>query len=331
MSARSLATLLLDWYARCGRDLPWRTKGGAHPDPYVVLVSEFMLQQTTVKTVIPYFARFMSRFPTLKSLADADIEDVYACWQGLGYYTRARSLHASAQMIAAAGQWPQTPAEALRLKGFGNYTAASFVALAFNRPAVVVDGNVRRIMCRMFALNPQNSDFENTVFKSAAKISDTEHAADYASALMDLGALICTPKKPQCRVCPWQRRCLSAGRPDIEQILPHTKPEKKLRFGTVRLIFNPRGEVFIRRRTEKGLLSGLWEFPWTDNEPPFAAETCVTHTFTHIRLTLRLSERRATAAPTEGVFVSPAELARYPLSTLMKKVWRAHLKSAAKS
>ena len=152
--SNDLSKLLLNWYDKNGRRLPWRVRGGAHPDPYVILVSELMLQQTTVKTVIPYFQRFMERFPTVQSLAEAPLEEVYFYWQGLGYYTRARSLHATAGIIVSqyGGKFPQTRQEVLKLKGIGSYTVASFLALAFNQPETVVDGNVIRIICRLYNL-----------------------------------------------------------------------------------------------------------------------------------------------------------------------------------
>ena len=152
MSKQTLSNLLLEWYNQNGRNLPWRVKGGPHPDPYVILVSELMLQQTTVKTVIPYFHRFMERFPTIADLAAAPLEEVYFYWQGLGYYTRARSLHATAQTIIEqyGGRFPDNRQDVLKLKGIGEYTVASFLALAFNQPETVIDGNVIRIICRMY-------------------------------------------------------------------------------------------------------------------------------------------------------------------------------------
>ena len=303
--------------------MPWREKGGAHHDPYAVLVSEVMLQQTTVATVIPYFERFMKIFPTIQSLAQASIEEVYQYWQGLGYYTRARSLHATAQIIAKQG-WPQTLKEALKLKGLGTYTAASFLALAFNHPETVVDGNVIRIICRLYHLKQPIKEILPQIHELAAKITDEKNPADYASAIMDLGALICTPKNPQCLLCPWQKYCQSFGKKDIEEI-PLLKRQKKIeKKGFIYLIFNPRGEVFIRKRTEKGLLSGLWEFPWDDTSTirPNAKKTdkSVTHIFTHIKLTLQICICQSDTAPMEGVFVAPTSLSDYPMSTLMKKI-----------
>ena len=323
MEKAALSTLLLRWYQENGRDLPWRVKGGAHHNPYAVLVSEIMLQQTTVATVVPYFERFMEKFPTIQSLAQASIEEIYKYWQGLGYYARARSLLATAQIIAKQG-WPQTLKEALSLKGLGTYTAASFLALAFNLPKTVVDGNVIRIISRLYHLTEPVKEILPKIHKLAEDIADKDHPADYASAIMDLGALICTPKNPQCLLCPWQKHCQSFGKKDIEEI-PLLKRQKKIeKKGFVYLIFNPKGEVFIRKRTEKGLLSGLWEFPWDDTSTirPNAKKTdkSVTHIFTHIKLTLQICICQSNTAPTEGVFVAPASLSGYPMSTLMKKI-----------
>ena len=193
---KKLSDLLLEWYQIYGRDLPWRVKGGAHPDPYVILVSEFMLQQTTVKTVIPYFARFMERFPNIKTLAHATEEEVYTYWQGLGYYTRAKSLHKTAQIIMNdfGGIFPTKKEDVLKLKGIGEYTVASFMSLAFNQPEPVIDGNVIRIICRMYGLLEPVEKIMPAIRKKALELQSIEHPADYASAIMDLGALICTPK-----------------------------------------------------------------------------------------------------------------------------------------
>lgn len=218
--SNDLSKLLLNWYDKNGRRLPWRVRGGAHPDPYVILVSELMLQQTTVKTVIPYFQRFMERFPTVQSLAEAPLEEVYFYWQGLGYYTRARSLHATAGIIVSqyGGKFPQTRQEVLKLKGIGSYTVASFLALAFNQPETVVDGNVIRIICRLYNLTEPVDEIAGLIRQKAEALTDRTCPADYASAIMDLGAGICTPKNPQCLLCPWQNFCRARGLENLENI-----------------------------------------------------------------------------------------------------------------
>ena len=332
MSKSELSTLLLKWYSLNGRDLPWRIKGGAHPDPYVILVSEFMLQQTTVKTVIPYFERFMKRFPTIESLAQADLEEIYLYWQGLGYYTRARSLHTTAQIIMNDynGKFPQTKQEILKLKGFGPYTVASFLALAFNQPETVIDGNVTRIICRLYHLTEPTDKITDKIRKLAGELTDSAHASDYASAIMDLGALVCTPKNPLCNQCPWSDFCQSKNLPDLEKIPYKTKIAKTEKNGFVYLIFNDKDQIFIRKRTEPGLLTGLYEFPW--NETPLYPETQdtglnISHIFTHIKLTLNIQILHKDNLPINGTFVSIDELKNYPFSTLMKKIiatWLQH-------
>lgn len=327
MADTDLSTLLLKWYDANGRSLPWRVKGGAHPNPYVILVSEFMLQQTTVKTVIPYFHRFMDRFPTIQALAAADIEEVYQLWQGLGYYTRARSLHTTAQMIVNdfGGKFPEQRQDVLKLKGIGAYTVASFLALAFNQPETVIDGNVMRIIARLYHLIDSLDDIADTIRLKAEALTSHEHPADYASAIMDLGATVCTPKNPQCLLCPWAKYCQSKGAADVEQIPIRRKLEKKEKHGSIYLIYNSKDEVLIRKRTEKGLLSGLYEFPWTDEGVLFVdaedTQNEVTHVFTHFKLTLRIYKLRNETSPIcDGFFIFPETLKNYPFSTLMKKV-----------
>lgn len=329
MKENNLADLLLLWYAKYGRDLPWRIKGGAHPNPYVVLVSEFMLQQTTVKTVIPYFYRFMERFPTVFDLASASLEDVYALWQGLGYYTRARSLHATAKMIANEfhGEFPKNKTDVLKLKGMGPYTVASFLALAFDEPETVVDGNVMRIMARLYHLTKPLDEIGDKIREKAASLLSKEHPADYTSAVMDLGATVCTPKKPQCLLCPWKDFCNSKDDKNLEQIPMRKKTEKLEKSGSVYLIYNSLGEVLIRKRTEKGLLSGLYEFPWCDDGKIFpkakSIDKTVTHIFTHIKLNLKIYTLKTDSSPIEdGFFVHPDKLHQYAFSTLMKKIWK---------
>ena len=328
MSKQTLSNLLLDWYNQNGRNLPWRVKGGPHPDPYVILVSELMLQQTTVKTVIPYFHRFMERFPTIADLAAAPLEEVYFYWQGLGYYTRARSLHATAQTIMEqyGGRFPDNRQDVLKLKGIGEYTVASFLALAFNQPETVIDGNVIRIICRMYGFTEPVEKIMPLIREKAQALTSTKHPADYASAIMDLGAGVCTPKKPQCLLCPWQKHCQSKNRPDIENIPNRTKPAKKEKHGSAYLICNRTGDVLIRNRMEKGLLSGLYEFPWRDegNCPELnnAVDTGrkVIHVFTHFKLTLKIYRVQRELPFADGFFTTFSDLGSYPFSTLMKKV-----------
>ena len=324
-----LTNLLLEWYKVNGRDLPWRVKGGAHPDPYAVLVSEFMLQQTTVKTVKDYFEKFMKNFPSVKSLAEASLEEVYQSWQGLGYYTRARSLHQTAQMVCQnfKGIFPDTKEKVLQLKGIGAYTAASFLAFAFNKPETVVDGNVIRVICRLYHLTEPSVDIMQDIRQKAENLTSKEHPADYASAIMDLGATICTPKKPQCFRCPWQGYCRSKGKKDLEQIPYRKRISPISKEGFVYIIRNRKGQVFVRKRPEKGLLSGLYEFPWSEKKLyKRAKETdiVVTHSFTHFHLVLHLlfvSKDKVEG----GEYIYLEDFLKYPSSTLMKKVFKTLL------
>ena len=317
--------LLLSWYEKNGRELPWRFKGGAHPNPYIVLVSELMLQQTTVKTVLSYFDKFIKRFPNVESLAKASQEEVNLYWQGLGYYTRARSLKKSAEMIVYdfKGIFPHKKEDVLKLKGLGPYTIASFLALAFNAPETVVDGNVVRIICRLYHLTSPQDEIMDQIRKKAEALTDKKHAADYASAIMDLGATICTPKKPLCSRCPIQKFCKSKGEPDLEQIPARKKTAKKKFDGYVYIIQNSKGEILIRKRTEKGLLSGLYEFIWSDKklfDEALDTGLSVSHIFTHIDMNLKIFKLKTDKIFSDGFFIKPQEIKNYALSTLMQKV-----------
>ncbi len=327
-----LSNLLLEWYSLHGRDLPWRHKGGAHPDPYAVIVSEFMLQQTTVKTVLSYFTKFMQRFPSIQSLAAASLDEVYQLWQGLGYYTRARSLHQTAQIIIQDynGIIPSNKENILKLKGIGPYTVASILALGFNQPETVIDGNVMRIIARLYHLTAPLQSIQDIIKHKAQELTPPNHAADYASAIMDLGATICTPKNPQCLLCPWQHHCLSATEADIEKIPQRLKNTKKEKHGCVYIINNSRGELFIRKRIEKGLLSGLYEFPWNEGTPKYSSAKnttqTISHIFTHFKLTLHIYQLQTDTPQSDGLFISPKDLSNYAISTLMKKVFTQYTK-----
>lgn len=325
----SEARLLLEWYARCGRDLPWRVRGEPHPDPYAVWVSEIMLQQTTVKTVCSYFERWMVRFPDLKSLAEAPLDDLLLLWQGLGYYTRVKKMHQCARKIMEEykGQFPRSRKELLKLPGIGPYTASSLCAFAFDLPETVVDGNVIRVLARYYGI--EGGVDRDVITPFAEKLTPAEAGGDYASAIMDLGATVCTPAQPDCEKCPWRERC-AAREKDLTALIPQLKKSvKKKKKGAVFVLYSPEGKLFIRKRPGKGLLSGLWELPWHGEEDfPFEAPWQkmapeVRHIFTHIELELSFY---TTAAPLpeeflrQGIYVSREELTGYAFSTLMKKV-----------
>ncbi len=327
-----LSEKLLAWFDKNGRELPWRVKGMAHPDPYVILVSEIMLQQTQVKTVLPFFHKFMERFPTVQDLANASQEEVYLYWQGLGYYSRARSLHATAKMVVEqfGGVFPNDKKEVLKLKGIGPYTAASFLSLAFNLPESVVDGNVVRIMCRYYGLTEPVQEIMPEIREKAEALISFERPADYTSAIMDLGATICTPKNPKCDECPWAEKCFARLNNQIEEIPVIKKLAKKEKTARIFLITNNKGEIYIRKRGEKGLLANLYEFPWEEDEaielPSEDLHKEITHIFTHFKLILKLHKVQSENPNLSGQFVPIDELKNFPFPTLMQKVWKAYLK-----
>ena len=323
--------LLLKWFDKNGRRLPWRHIGGAHPNPYHVLVSEFMLQQTTVATVGPYFARFLDAFPTIRDLATATEERVYALWAGLGYYSRARSLHKTAKIIVDGhnGVVPDDRAALLKLPGIGPYTTASILSLAYDRPEPVVDGNVVRVVCRLNGWDAPTITIMDKIRDHAAMMTSPTRPADYASAIMDFGATVCTPKNPTCDTCPLRESCVARRDGTVDKIPVILKLEKKEKLGRAYLIRNHAGQIWIRRRPGRGLLAGLYEMPWTDDGTPVIDDDAmdtgitVTHTFTHFKLTLELHVVECDAPDIDGQFINPDDWAAYPTSTLMDKAFRA--------
>ncbi|HYM03248.1 MAG TPA: A/G-specific adenine glycosylase [Stellaceae bacterium] len=343
-----LPARLLAWYDRHRRALPWRARPGETPDPYRVWLSEIMLQQTTVATVGPYFDRFMARWPDLRALAAAPLDDVLHAWQGLGYYARARNLHACARAVVErhGGRIPDSEAALRSLPGIGDYTAAAVAAIAFDRVATPVDGNIERAMARLAAVTAPLPDAKPTLRRLAAALTPAERAGDYAQAAMDLGATICTPKKPKCILCPWREACRGRAL-GIAESLParRPKPAKPLRRGVVFWAVRPDGAVLLRRRDDKGLLGGMIEVPstawreaaWTVEEAKAAAPVAakwrllpgtVRHSFTHFHLELAVlaGQVRAGVSPGVGRWVPLDQLSGEALPTVMKKVV-AHARS----
>ncbi len=296
---------LLAWYDREQRDLPWRAKGRA-PDAYAVWLSEIMLQQTTVKAVMPYFRRFLTRWPTVAALAAADLDDVLAMWAGLGYYSRARNLHKCAKAVAArpGAKFPETEAELSELPGIGPYTAAAIAAIAFGEPATPVDGNVERVVARLFAVPTPLPAAKPELRRLAATLTPDERAGDFAQAMMDLGATVCTPKRPSCLMCPLQSDCHAHAK-GFEAKLPArlARAERPVRYGIAFLALREDGRVLLRKRAEAGLLGGMLEVPSTEWQDEWlsadlalgaapvrgewwAVPGTVSHTFTHFRLEL---------------------------------------------
>jgi A/G-specific adenine glycosylase len=334
--------VLLAWYDRHRRVLPWRATQGERPDPYRVWLSEIMLQQTTVKAVAPYYARFLARFPDVAALAAAPLEDVLKLWAGLGYYARARNLHACAKAVARehGGQFPDTERALRTLPGIGAYTAAAIAAIAFDRQASPVDGNIERVIARLFAVEEELPAAKPRIGALAENLTPPRRAGDFAQAMMDLGATLCTPVKPACALCPWTDACAARARGD-QQSFPR-KAEKKtgaLRRGAAFVALRADGFILTGTRPEKGLLGGMTEVPtteWTrdfddaaalDDAPVKATwrrlPGVVTHTFTHFPLELTVYRAHLTArrkAPAGMRWTALSDLPGEALPNVMRKV-----------
>ena len=346
---------LLDWYDRHHRDLPWRVSPpmaarGIKADPYHVWLSEVMLQQTTVPAVKPYFASFLARWPTVRDLAAAASEDVMAAWAGLGYYARARNLKKCAEAVTREhyGVFPNTEEGLKSLPGIGDYTAAAVAAIAFNRQAAVMDGNVERVISRLYAIATPLPAAKPLMKQKVALLTPKDRPGDFAQAMMDLGATICTPKRPACSLCPFRESCEALRLYDPEHFpVKAAKKEKPIRQGAAFIAVTADGDVLLRRRIESGLLGGMTEVPtthWTarqDGETsavaapfPAAWEPCgtVTHVFTHFEL--RLSVYRV-AIPSRiqtdnGWWEAVTKLDSQALPTVMKKAITAAIPLAFK-
>jgi A/G-specific adenine glycosylase len=338
-----LSAALLDWYDRHARELPWRVApadgaAGKRPDPYAVWLSEVMLQQTTVAAVRDYFHRFTARWPDIAALASAEDSAVMGEWAGLGYYARARNLLKCARIVAfeMGGRFPGNREALMELPGIGPYTAAAIAAIAFDRPETVVDGNVERVMARLFAVETPLPAAKPHLTALAARLTPLERPGDHAQAVMDLGATICTPRGPACGLCPWRSRCAAQARgiaADLPRRLP--KKPKPTRHGIAYLGRRADGAWLLERRPESGLLGGMLGWPGTDwaetppaEAPPAAGEwqplgAEVRHTFTHfhLRLALRIADLPADIAPERGTFVERHAFRPSDLPTVMRKAF----------
>jgi len=348
-SRETVVPPLLAWYDRHRRVLPWRAAPGVRPDAYVVWLSEIMLQQTTVATVGPYFRDFTARWPTVHDLAAAEREDVLRAWAGLGYYARARNLHACARVVAEehGGRFPDSEAGLRALPGIGAYTAAAIAAIAFDRPATVVDGNVERVVARLFALETPLPEVKPAIRAAAETLTPDARPGDFAQAMMDLGATICTPRQPKCLACPVAGACrarLAGNAADLPR--RRAKTAKPVRRAVIFVIGDGNGAVLVRSRPDKGLLGGMTEFPstpWQTADPPpldAAARQAplparwretpglVRHVFTHfaLELTVVLGRSHAAATPPGHRWVPVDRLGREALPTVMAKVARHALK-----
>ena len=338
---REAAGELLDWYDRHARVLPWRVPpgSGGRADPYRIWLSEVMLQQTTVAAVGRYFAEFTRRWPTVEALAAAPDDAVMAAWAGLGYYARARNLLKCARHVAGAhgGAFPDTREALMSLPGVGPYTAAAIAAIAFDRPETVVDGNVERVMARLHAVETPLPAAKPRLRALAATLTPQSRPGDYAQAVMDLGATVCTPRKPACGLCPWTQRCtaLAAG---IAAELPRRsrKAAKPVRHGHAFVGRGADGAWLLERRPERGLLGGMLGWPgsdWAETMPGAAPplpgawvqlDGIFEHTFTHFHLKLNVWAARLPAGddPGRGALVSITDLQPADLPSVMRKVHR---------
>jgi A/G-specific adenine glycosylase len=340
------AEALLAWYDRHRRKLPWRAEPGEPADPYQVWLSEIMLQQTTVKTVVPYYKKFLARWPSIRALAAAALDDVLKAWAGLGYYARARNLHACARAVVErhGGEFPADEGELRALPGIGAYTAAAIAAIAFGRRATPVDGNVERVVARLHAVEDLLPAGKARIRTLAATLTPAARAGDFAQGLMDLGATICTPNNPACALCPWGPAC-TARRLGVPEVYPRktVRMPRRLRRGAAFCLRRADGCVLLGTRPPKGLLGGMAEVPtsaWThDFDESRAAEAAprlpgrrprwrrlpgtVTHVFTHFPLELVVYAAEVSAgtpAPADMRFVPLRALADEALPNLMRKV-----------
>lgn len=343
----NLTDSLFTWYAAHARSLPWRD----HPDPYAVWVSEIMLQQTRVETAIPYFERWMERFPDIPTLAAASLQEVLQVWEGLGYYSRARNLHRAAQIVTTEhnGKLPADIKTLRRLPGIGRYTAAAIASIAFGMDAAALDGNIRRVMARVFDVSEpaRSTSGEKRLWELAEANLPAGQAGDYNQALMDLGALVCTPKSPACERCPLESNCL-ARQLGIQEERPVTAPRPELPHHTVAAaIIQRNGTILIAQRPPNGLLGGLWEFPGGKLQEgetlaqalqreiceELQAEVAVNepfgiyqHAFTHFRITLHAFRCRLVGGeprPLEASdirWVRPDELHDYPMGKVDRQI-----------
>lgn len=324
---------LLRWYVVDKRSLPWRAEGEERPDPYRVWLSEIMLQQTTVAAARPYFEKFTGRWPTVAALAEADDAEVMAAWAGLGYYARARNLIACARAVrSSAGTFPDSEQELLKLPGIGRYTAAAIAAIAFGHRAVVVDSNVERVVARLFSVEQPLPAAREQIYALTASITPKHRSGDFAQAMMDLGATVCTPRDPKCSICPLEALCAARAQGEPARY-PYkaVKAPRPQRHGIAYWLQHG-DEVLLVRRPAKGLLGGMLAFPtgpWSNEAEPgegapmaanWAEAGSVDHVFTHFALRMRLLCSRTPERAAEGSWWPVASLAEAGLPTLFAKL-----------
>jgi A/G-specific adenine glycosylase len=343
----TLAKKVMRWFEAHARDLPWRRRRS----PYRVWLSEMMLQQTQVETAIPYFKRFVARFPSVKALSDASLDEVLKLWEGLGYYARARNLHRAAQRVSREmnGRFPQTVEGLMQLPGVGRYSAGAIASLAFGVDAPVLDGNVIRVLCRVFAIkhDPREPKTREQLWSLAESLLPGGHAAQFNEGLMELGATVCTPRAPRCERCPIASLC-DARRLGLQEELPVKRARKTTpHYDVTAALIRRNGRVLIAQRPPDGMLGGLWEFPGGKREGGESLAAClrrelleelnidvevgrqitiIKHAFTHFRITLYAFECRLISGKPQALGVSGfkwvrlSELDRYAFATTDRKI-----------
>lgn len=335
----ALSAPLLAWYDQYHREMPWRGQS----DPYAIWVSEVMLQQTQVVTVRPYYHRWLERFPTVHALAAATEQDVLAVWEGLGYYRRARQLHRAAQQVSATG-FPTTFEGWLALPGVGRYTAAALASLAFHQPVAVLDGNVKRVLARVFdlTLDIKSASGDKELWGLAQTCLDPARPGDYNQAVMDLGATVCTPQVPNCAACPLTAHCLAYQR-NTQAVRPVTRPRRALPHQELlALVIWQAERVLLVQRPPDGLLGGLWQFPTAPADPVAGWPMQITapvflltvqHAYTHFRVTVRAHQAHwlvgQPPATLPQAWVAPTDLLKYPMGKVDRRIARVLTQPAA--
>jgi A/G-specific adenine glycosylase len=340
---------LLEWYDSEGRNLPWRAKSIHESNPYHVWLSEIMLQQTTVATVIPYFLEFIRRWPTFQELSEACIDDILHAWQGLGYYARARNLHFCAKKLVLdyKGKFPETSEELIKLPGIGPYTAKAISAIAFNEQVLPIDGNIARILSRIYAILVPLPEGMSEIQKAANAFTPQIRPGDVAQAMMDLGATICKPKAPLCGRCPFQLTCKSYALGIAAELpLKNKKRARPQKYTVAYILKREDGAILLKRRPEKGLLGGMmgvstseWQFKKLkeadiEKEAPFVTKwkslkKVISHSFTHFDLEIMVCCGNICykkAETLDGDWVLPHHLSSYALPKLFKKIIEASFK-----